>query len=152
MRSKRRKRSKSCKSEDARQCAAARNLVAVTACCCRCHAKPVSSSYRMRYGQFWQAEGWKLMEVGVREPELTAAFEKWKAAGSAEFTIPRIKRWRRTSEGIARSEAPEAFRTYCGVDRKFRPLEQDVVKAVVDYDERINAEIHDRRLRAARKK
>jgi hypothetical protein len=103
--------------------------------------------HRMRYGQFWQAEGWKLMAAGVREPELTSAFEKWKAGGNAEFTIPRIKRWKRTSERIARSPAPEALRTYCGVDAKFNPLEGDVAEAVIEYEERIDAEIHDRRLR-----
>ncbi len=101
--------------------------------------------HSLRHYQFWRTKGYKLAEAGVRQPKLNEAFEEWNAQGHAKFTLPKLKRWLKTSELITKCSPPAALRHYCGVDKKFRPLEEDVSKAVFEYDERINLEIHDRR-------
>jgi hypothetical protein len=87
------------------------------------------------------------MEAGIRQPKLTEVFEEWKSRGGAEFTLPRLKNWRRTAQLLARSSAPVALRHYCGVDKKFRSLEEDVERDVIEYEQQIDAQIHDRRFR-----
>jgi hypothetical protein len=99
----------------------------------------------IRHVQFWRAAGARLMEEGVREPELTLRFEAWNAAGAAKFTIPRLKRWKRTAEQLAASEIPTALSAYCTIDDQFRPFEREIHRAIVAFDDEINMQIHDRR-------
>lgn len=102
----------------------------------------------LQYGQFWQDRGIALTEAGVRQPQLDEAFERWKAEGNAEYTVAKINRWRRHAELIARRESPAAaIEQWWAIDEKIQPLETGIGKAVADYDDQINAEIHDRRTR-----
>ena len=102
--------------------------------------------HNLRHYQFWQSVGYKLAEQGMREPHLSAAFEQWKAEGKATYTLPKIKRWRQTAEGIGRqSNVAGALRHYCGIDERLSPLEEDVMRAVFQYDEWIDMQIKDMR-------
>lgn len=101
----------------------------------------------LQYGQFWQDSGIALAEAGVRQPRLDEAFEQWKAEGHAKYTVAKINRWRRQAELIARRERPSAaIEQWWAIDDTIQPLETGIRKAVAEYDEQINAEIHDRRI------
>jgi hypothetical protein len=103
--------------------------------------------WNLQHGQFWQEEGIALAETGVRQPQLDEAFERWRAQGRAKYTVPKIERWRRHAGLIARRErAAQALEEWYAIDEKISPLEEGIGQAVADYDDRINAEIHDRRL------
>ncbi len=100
----------------------------------------------LQYGQFWQEEGIELAKAGMRLPELDEAFERWQAAGKAKYTVRKIEKWRHHAELIARRDKPsQAFEEWYALDQKIQPLEEGIGKAVVEYEDRINAEIHDRR-------
>jgi hypothetical protein len=100
----------------------------------------------LQHGQFWQEQGIALAEAGVRQPKLDEAFEQWKAEGRAKYTIRKIEKWRRHAELIARRDRPsDAIEQWWAIDEKIQPLETGIGKAVVEYDDRINSEIHDGR-------
>jgi hypothetical protein len=97
----------------------------------------------LQYGQFWQQEGIALAQAGVRQPHLDEAFDKWRAEGQAKFTIHKIERWRRHAELIARRERPsDAIEQWWAIHSKIQPLESGIGKAVSDYDDYINNQIH----------
>lgn len=99
----------------------------------------------LQHGQFWQQQGIALAEAGVRQPKLDEAFEQWKAEGRAKYTIGKIEKWRRQAELIAQRDRPsDAIEQWWAIDEKIQPLETGIGEAVADYDDRINAEIHDR--------
>ena len=100
----------------------------------------------LQHGQFWQEEGIALAKAGVRLPELDHAFERWQAAGKAKYTIQKIEKWGRHAQLIARRDSPsKALEEWYAIDQKIQPLEDGIGKAVGEYQDRINAEIHDRR-------
>ena len=100
----------------------------------------------LQHGQFWQDQGATLMAAGVRQPQLDEAFEQWSAEGRAKYTVAKINKWRRDAELIARRDRPsDAIEQWWAIDKKIQPLETGIGKAVAEYDDQINAEIHDRR-------
>jgi hypothetical protein len=100
----------------------------------------------LQYGQFWQEQGIALAKAGVRLPELDHAFERWQAAGNAKYTLHKIEKWRQHTQLISRRDKPsKALEEWYALDQKIQPLEEGIGKAVVEYEDRINAEIHDRR-------
>ncbi len=97
----------------------------------------------LQYTQFWRDRGAQLARDGVREPRLEAAFRQWQSEGRAVYTMHKIERWRRQAVAIAHClQPPRALDHYWGIDRRLRPLEEDVGQAVFDYDEWINAQLH----------
>ena len=102
--------------------------------------------HNLQHGQFWQEQGAQLAQAGGRGPELEQAFANWKQAGHARYTVRRIGKWRRQAELIARRERPSsALEQWWAIDDAIQPLETSIGRAVAEYDDRINAEIHDRR-------
>jgi hypothetical protein len=98
--------------------------------------------HNLQFTQFWRAQGAALRKNGVLEPKLTEAFEAWQHAGGPPYTLAKIRRWRRIAESISRQNNPvRALDHWCGIDRRLAPLENDVTKAVFDYDEDINMRI-----------
>ncbi len=86
-----------------------------------------------------------MAEEGIREPQLSGEFEAWRAAGQVRFTLSKIDRWRRMATAIARIANPAiALSHYWAVEKRFAPLERDVVEVVWRYDDEINMRIHDR--------
>ena len=86
------------------------------------------------------------MKEGVREPQLEAAFVKWTSEGREKYTLKIIHRWRKQAEAILNSRnSARALSSYWGIDKPLRPLEEDVGRAVFEYDERINADCTDAR-------
>ncbi len=115
---------------------------------CLAEDRDADIDYNLQHTQFWQDQGARLMDVGVREPKLSEAYEQWKAEGRAKYTVSKIKNWRRQAELIARRDRPSAaLEQWWAIDEKIQPLETDLNQAVAEYDDRINAEIHDRKLR-----
>ena len=95
----------------------------------------------LQYTQFWRDVGAELMKNGVREPALENAFRSWQ--GRATFTVRKIERWRQQAEAISRYPSSAiALGHYWAVDKRLRPLEEEVSEAVWRYDEEINAQIH----------
>jgi len=83
------------------------------------------------------------MKNGVREPALENAFRSWQAQGRATFTVRKIERWRQQAEAISRYRSSAiALGHYWAVDKRLRPLEEEVSEAVWRYDEEIDAQIH----------
>jgi hypothetical protein len=75
------------------------------------------------------------------KPSIYGSWNGEHATASARLTI-----WRRQSELIARREQPSAaIEQWWAIDDAIQPLEMDIGKAVAEYDDRINAEVHDRR-------
>lgn len=102
--------------------------------------------HNLQHGQFWQEQGAQLAQAGSRGPALEQAFEEWKQAGRARYTVRKIGKWRRQAELIARRERPSAaIEQWWAIDDAIQPLETGIGRAVAEYDDRINAEIHDRR-------
>lgn len=100
----------------------------------------------LQSGQFWQDEGIALAQAGVRQPQLDEAFERWQAQGLAKYTVWQINQWRRHAGFIARRERPSrAIDEWYALDEKIRPLEEGIGKAVAEFDDQVNAQIHDRR-------
>lgn len=93
--------------------------------------------------QFWRDLGAELAKRGVREPDLESAFRQWQSESRAKYTLHKIDRWRRQAEAIARCTTPaRALDHYWAIDKRFRPLEDDIAEAVFRYDEEINSLIH----------
>ncbi len=100
----------------------------------------------LQYGQFWQERGIALAEAGVFQPELDEAFKEWQAEGRARYTMSKIERWRRQAELVARCHRPStALELWWAIDEAVRPLEVGIGKAVAEYDDWINSQIHLRR-------
>lgn len=98
--------------------------------------------HNMKFHQFWQRDGAKLAENGVREPALTEAFVKWEAEGNAEFTINKLRKWQKLARSIRNQTNPaRALEIYWFIDSRFSALERDVDEAVFRYDEDINMRI-----------
>lgn len=96
----------------------------------------------LQYTQFWRQLGSKLMAEGVREPELETAYRKWQAEGHAKYTSHKIDRWRRQAKSIANCQKPaRALAHYSGIDKRLRPLEEDVAEAAYRYEKEIDAQI-----------
>ncbi len=99
--------------------------------------------HNLQYTQFWREQGAELAKRGLREPDLTKAFETWKGAGKARYTLAKIRFWLRRAENISRRKNPaRALVEYWAIEKRFATFEKDVAEAVVDYEDRIDAEIH----------
>ena len=97
----------------------------------------------LQYGQFWKDQGIGLAQSGVREPDLERAFIQWRDGGQAKYTVAKIMAWRRRSEVLARKlEPPAALVHWDALDRTIAPLEASIGKAVADYDNMIDAQLH----------
>lgn len=97
----------------------------------------------LQYTQFWRDRGADLMSNGIREPALENAFISWQAEGRALYTLRKIERWRQQAEAIAHCGSPAiALDHYWAIEKRLRPLEEEVSKAVWRYDEEIDAQIH----------
>jgi hypothetical protein len=99
--------------------------------------------HNLQYTQFWREQGAELAKQGVREPDLTKALEDWKVAGGARYTLAKMRLWLRRAEHISRRKDPaRALVDYWALEKRFGALEEEVAEAVVDYEDRIDAEIH----------
>jgi len=99
----------------------------------------------LQYTQFWREIGAKLAESGTREPALEAAYLRWQGEGHARYTLHKIGLWRRQAEALRRARTPAtALDSYWAVDRRLRPLEEDLFDAVFHYEEEIDARIRSR--------
>jgi hypothetical protein len=103
--------------------------------------------HHLRYAQFWREDGYKLADSGANQEQLVESFEKWNREGNARYTLARLRRWKETADLISKCAAPVALRHYCGVDRKFRPFEEEVLEAVFQFEEHIDALIDEQRSR-----
>ncbi len=100
----------------------------------------------LQHGQFWQEQAIALAEAGVRQPQLDGAFEQWRAQRRGKYTLAKTTRGRRQAELISKRERPSAaLDQRWAIDEVMQPLETGIGQAVVEYDDRINAETHDRR-------
>jgi hypothetical protein len=91
--------------------------------------------HNLQYTQFWRDQGAELAKAGTREPDLTARFHAWQAAGHARFTVAKIRRWQRVAKAIARQNgAASALEHWWAISRRFAPLEDDVSEAVAKFD------------------
>jgi len=97
----------------------------------------------LQYQQFWEQVGARLAKSDVREPQLEQAFHQWQSEGRAKYTLHKVQRWRRQAEAVGRSaSATRAIDHYWAIDRRLRPLEDEVSEAVADYDDWIDAQVH----------
>ena len=84
------------------------------------------------------ALGADLMNSGVGKPGLENAFRSLQAQGSAVYTLTKIQRWKRQAEALSKCSSPAmALAHYWAVDKRLRPLEEEVSEAVWRYDEEI---------------
>src|ERR1017187_5089532 len=76
-----------------------------------------------------------IVEQGVVGEALDRAFEEWKAT-APQYTLRKLKRWRRRAEQVARNISPgAALACYWAIERKLAALEADVNAAVAKYDD-----------------
>ncbi len=107
--------------------------------------------YNLRYGQFWRERGAEVMrkaheENRASEDDLARAYREWSENPGPRFTMDKVERWRRQASGIARAKhRASALARYWGIERLFAPLEEDISKAVADYDDHINVLVKERR-------
>lgn len=100
--------------------------------------------HNLQYTQFWRDQGAKLAKEGLREPGLTEAFQRWKSAGRARYSLSKIRLWQKRAENIARRRNPaHALVDYLAIENRFSALERDVIKALITYEEEIDAQIHE---------
>ena len=77
------------------------------------------------------------LQARVRVPAIE------QAQGSAVYTLTKIQRWKRQAEALSKCSSPAiALDHYWAVDKRLRPLEEEVSEAVWRYDEEIDAQIH----------
>ena len=87
----------------------------------------------------------------MREAQLTLEFHAWLAAASPKYTIAKIRRWQSAASAIARQKNPaRALDHWWSFSKKLTPLEDEVSEAVFEYDEWINMQVKDMRMRDAR--
>lgn len=97
----------------------------------------------LQYTQFWREMGAELMKNGMREPALEHAFVTWQSQGHAVYTLRKIERWQHEAEAISKCTSPAtALGHYWAVDKRLRPLEEEVAEAVWRHDDEIDAQIH----------
>ena len=108
--------------------------------------------HNLRYTQFWRDRGAEVMRkphTAGRAPkeELEEAYAQWAKTPGPHFTMDAIERQRRHASSIANAKHPaDALVRYWAIQKWMVPLEEDVHRAVHDYDEHINALVHDRML------
>jgi hypothetical protein len=91
--------------------------------------------YNLQHTEFWRERGAELAKQGLRGQSLDRAFEEWKLAGRAEYTLSKLKKWREHSVHVARSRNPAgALACYWALESKFRTLEAGVQEAVARFD------------------
>jgi len=96
----------------------------------------------IQYHQFWREVGAKLMEEGIRQPNLEEAFLIWQSQGKAKYTFRKIEKWKQKAELIALCKIPaRVLEQYWSIDKHFRPFEDEIAEAVFRYDEEINSRI-----------
>jgi hypothetical protein len=99
--------------------------------------------HNLQYTQFWRQQGAELAKRRVREPDLTKAFEHWKGAGSARYTLSKIRYWQQRARRMSRLKNPaKALVEYWALDKRFSPLEEEVTLAVIEFEDDIDAQIH----------
>ncbi len=104
--------------------------------------------YNLQHSQFWREQGAALMKNGMGGEDLDRAYHEWQVQGRAKITLSKISQWKKRASEIGRRENPAwALVQFWAIDKRFAPLENDVRRAVVEYDDWINAEIHSRALR-----
>jgi hypothetical protein len=95
---------------------------------------------RLCYGQFWREVGAEIANDCARrqeawQPALDAAFREWKLNPGAKYTVPRLRNLQRRGRGIRGVKSPiKALELYWGIQKRFVELEDDVIKAVVEFD------------------
>lgn len=103
--------------------------------------------YNLQYTQFWQEEGAELRKRGLLGERVEQAFEEWKLAGRARYTLAKLKKWRRHSLQIASNRRPAAaLACFWAIESRFGHLEDDVQEAVARFDERINELVHHQKI------
>jgi hypothetical protein len=107
--------------------------------------------HNLRYTQFWRERGEEVMrkahaEGRVPKDDLDTAYAEWSVSPGPRFTMDKIERWRRKASAIASAKHPaDALAQYVGIERAISPLEDDVHRAVADFDDHINTLIKDMR-------
>ena len=101
----------------------------------------------LRYGQFWRGRGAEIARMADEQNKppkdsLDEAYREWSENPGPRFTMDKLERWRKEASAIARVKHPaDALAKYRAIERRFAPLEEDVSRAVADYDDYINLQI-----------
>jgi hypothetical protein len=96
----------------------------------------------LQYTQFWRQLGAKLVEDGVRQPELEGEYQKWQANGHARFSLRKLDGWQKQAKAIGNRPTPaRALAHYSGIDKRLGPLEDYIEEAVSQYEKQIDAQI-----------
>ncbi len=109
----------------------------------------------LRYAQFWREKGAEVMrksyEAGkVPKDELDAAFAQWSKSPGPRYTIEKVKRNRVHATAIAKMANPaDALARYSAIEKWMAPLEADISRAVIEYEQHIDAMIEEQQLRRA---
>lgn len=107
--------------------------------------------HNLRYTQFWRERGADVAKKAHGEgrapkDDLDKAYREWLANPGPRFTMDKVERWRRQASAIARAKhAADALARYRAIERLFAPLEEDIDKAVADFDEHIDMLVKERR-------
>jgi hypothetical protein len=107
--------------------------------------------HNLRYAQFWRERGAEVAKKAHEEEraskdDLDTAYQEWSENPGPRFTMDKVERWRRQASAIAKAKHhAEALAKYWGIERRFAPLEEDISRAVADFDEHINTLVKDRR-------
>jgi hypothetical protein len=97
--------------------------------------------HNLQYTQFWREQGAELARERLRESDLKKAFENWRIAGKARYTLAKMRFWLRRAEHISRRKNPaRAIVDYWALEKRFGAFEEEVSEAVVEYEDRIDAE------------
>jgi len=107
--------------------------------------------HNLRYAQFWRERGAEVAKKAHEEKrasmdDLEKAYGEWSENPGPRFTMDKVERWRRQASAIAKANhSADALARYWGIERLFAPLEEDISKAVADFDDHINMLAKERR-------
>lgn len=107
--------------------------------------------HNLRYTQFWRERGAEVAKNALEEnreskDDLDKAYREWSENPGARFTMDEVERWRRQASAITKAKhTAEALAKYWGIERLFAPLEEDISRAVADFDDHINTLVKERR-------
>ena len=107
--------------------------------------------HNLRHTQFWRERGAEIARKADEEGrapkhDLDNAYREWSENPGPRFTMGKLERWHKQASAITRAKSPaDALAKYRAIEHQLAPLEEDIIKAVVEFDEHIDMLVKERR-------
>jgi hypothetical protein len=96
--------------------------------------------HNLQYVQFWRERGAAVARERAERreawsPAIDEAFDEWKKNPGPKYTVPKLRKWKQHAAALRKStNASHVLTRYWGIQDMFVDLEEDVIRAAVEFD------------------